>query len=123
MKILTVVNDTNGKTRFGEETVEFRVGNIGQLPGTARNSPTETCKRFYLTEMDPGYSSTKDFSARRQVCVVLSGHLEVRSAEGDVRVLVPGDVVRLEDTAFEAPGRSMCVQGDAPARVLVLQLE
>ncbi len=123
MKILTVFNDTKGATRFGEDKIEFQAGNIGVMPGLARNSSTETCKRFYWTEMNPGFSSGKDFAARRQVCVLLSGQIEIQTVDGEVRALAPGDVVRLEDTAYEAPGRSMRVLGDVAARVLVVQLE
>lgn len=123
MKLLTVYNDPKGQTRFGEEEVELRAGISAQVSGTSRMSSAESCKRFYVTEMAPGYASRNDFASRRQICVLLSGRLEVRLNDGEARAVEPGDLVRLEDTAYDNPARSMLVVGDEPARVLVLQLE
>lgn len=123
MKILTVYNTSNGEVRFGEEELELRAGINDQVVGMSRMSSSETCKRYYVTELGPGYSSNNDFATRSQICVVLSGRIEVSLNTGEVRELGPGDLVRLEDTAYDAPGRSMRVIGDVPAQVLVLQLQ
>lgn len=123
MKFLKVYNTSNGQTRFGEVEVELRAGIDDKVSGTSRISPSETCKRFYFHELRPGYASGNDFASRRQVCVLLSGRLELRLIDGEKRMVGPGDLVRLHDTAYECPGRSMRVIGDEPARLLVLQLE
>lgn len=123
MKCLTVYNDAKGQTRFGEMEVELRAGIDDNVSGTSRISPSETCKRYYFHELRPGYASSNDFASRRQICVVLSGRIELRLNDGETRMIGPGDLVRLDDTAYEGPGRSMRVIGDEPARVLVLQLE
>jgi len=73
--------------------------------------------------LGPGYASRNDFASRRQICALLSGRLELRLKDGEEKEIVPGDLVRLEDTAFDNPARSMRVLGDEHARVLVLQLE
>src|SRR6056297_970781 len=120
MKMMTVFNDPEGETRFGEETVELRAGPMNV---EARHSAPEACKRFYFSELSPGYKSSKDFAGRRQVSVLISGELEVRASNEETMIVKPGDIVRLEDTAYETPSRSMRVIGDEPARILVVQLE
>ena len=120
MKMMTVFNDPEGETRFGEETVDLRAG---PMHVEARHSAPEACKRFYFSELSPGYTSSDDFAGRRQVCVLISGQLEVRTTNDEASVIEPGAVVRLEDTGYEMPGRSMRVIGNEPVRVLVVQLE
>lgn len=123
MKFLKVYNDPEGRTRFGEGELELREGINDQGSGISRMSSSEACRRFYVTEMGPGYASSNDFASRRQICVLLSGQMEIHLSDGEKRAVEPGDLVRLEDTAYEVPGRSMHVVGNAPARVLVIQLE
>lgn len=120
MKMLKVFNDAEGETRFGQETIELRAG---PLHVSSRNSAPEACKRFYFSELSPGYQSTNDFAGRRQVCVLISGQLELRTTNDEAIVFEPGAIVRLEDTAYESPGRSMRVIGNEPARILFVQLE
>jgi len=123
MKILTVYNAPNGEVRFGEKELELRAGINDEAAGLSRMSSSETCKRYYVTELGPGYASKNDFATRAQTCVLLSGRLEISLDTGEVREVETGDLVRLEDTAYDAPGRSMRVIGDVPVQVLVLQLE
>ncbi|MFO7759729.1 MAG: hypothetical protein R6V26_14865 [Roseovarius sp.] len=123
MRITTFLNDGQGGTHFGEEKVELR-GSCNDLLGAAlMMSGSRPCKRYFFSELPPGFSSSKDFSSRRQLCALLSGEIELTSSTGDVRHFVAGDVILLEDIDYEPPGRAMRITGQHPARVLSVQID
>ncbi|WP_297771260.1 hypothetical protein [uncultured Roseovarius sp.] len=123
MRITTFSNDGKGGTRFGHETLDLHAGLSDFLANSPMMSSAQTCKRYFFTELPAGYSSSKDFSSRRQLCVLLSGELELISSAGDVETFAVGDVIRLDDTDYETPGRAIRVTGENPARILAVQID
>jgi len=123
MRIATFSNDGEGGTKLGHETVELRAGLSDFLATSPMMSSAEPCKRYFYTELPSGYASSKDFSSRRQLCVLLSGEVELTSSAGHVERFNAGAVIRLEDTDYENPGRAIRVIGDQAARILSVQVE
>ncbi|EDM72299.1 hypothetical protein RAZWK3B_08616 [Roseobacter sp. AzwK-3b] len=123
MRIATFSNDGEGGTKLGHETVELRAGLSDFLATSPMMSSAEPCKRYFYTELPSGYVSSKDFSSRRQLCVLLSGEVELTSSAGHVERFNAGAVIRLEDTDYENPGRAIRVIGDQAARILSVQVE
>lgn len=123
MWITTFLNDSKGGTTFGSEPVEFHAGEADFLTATVLMSSAKPCKRYFFSELPPGYTSKGDFSSRRQLCVLLSGQLVVVSSSGDVQQFEAGDVIRLEDTEYETPARSVRVTSSCAARVLSVQID
>lgn len=123
MRITTFSNDGKGGTKFGHEAINLNVGLSDFLATSPMMSSAQPCKRYFFTELPPGYSSSKDFSSRRQLCVLLSGEVELRSSAGDVEQLSAGAVLRLDDTDYENPSREIRVIGDQAARILAVQID
>jgi len=123
MEIVTFQNASAGGTVFGRETVTLQPGISDFLATSPLMSAAHPCKRYFFSELPPGYHSSKDFSSRRQLCVLLSGEIEVMSTEGQTERFEAGDVLRLDDTDFQTPGRTVRVTGDGPARILSVQIE
>lgn len=123
MRITTFSNDGEGGTTFGNEKVELRGSYNDVLGEYLMLSGSRSCKRYFFSELPPGFSSSKDFSSRRQLCVLLSGEIELTSSSGDVRHFVAGDVILLEDIDYEPPGRTIRITGEHPARVLSVQID
>lgn len=123
MRITTFSNDGKGGTKFGHEAVDLNVGLSDFLATSPMMSSAQSCKRYFFTELPPGYSSRKDFSSRRQLCVLLSGEIELTSTTGDVQHFVAGDVILLEDVDYELPGRMMRITSEHAARVLAVQID
>ncbi|NHQ75789.1 hypothetical protein HAT86_15155 [Roseovarius gahaiensis] len=123
MRIVTFLNDGNGGTKLGYKPVELH-GPENFLSGTSlMMSDSYPCKRYFFSEIPPGYSSSKDFSSRRQLCVLLSGEIELTSSTGDVQNFVAGNVILLEDVDYERPGRTIRITSEYAARVLAIQLD
>jgi len=123
MEIVTFINDSEGGTLFGHETVTLHLGNSDFLSASPLMSDANPCKRYFFTELPSGFYSSKDFSSRRQICVLLSGELEIMATDGHKECFVAGDVLRLEDTNFQTPGRTARVTSECPARILNVQIE
>jgi len=123
MRIATFSNDGKGGTVFGEEAVDLHTGLSDFLATSPMMSSAQPCKRYFFTELAPGFTSSKDFSSRRQLCVLLSGDVELISSAGDVERLSAGAVIRLDDTDYENPGRAIRVVGDQAARILSVQID
>jgi len=123
MRITTFSNDGQGGTVFGDEKMELRKSYNDILGAAIMMSGSRPCKRYFFSELPPGFSSNKDFSSRRQLSILLSGEIELTSSTGDVRQFVAGDVILLEDTDYELPGRAIRITGEHPARVLSVQID
>ena len=83
MRIATFSNDGQGGTKLGEEKVELRGSYNDVLGASLKLSGSRPCKRYFFSELPPGFSSSNDFSSRRQLCVLLSGEIELKSSSGD----------------------------------------
>lgn len=123
MEIVTFKNDGKGGTLFDRDDVKLQLGVSDFLANSPLMSSAQPCKRYFFSELPAGYYSSKDFSSRRQLCVLLSGELELMSSGGQTERFVAGDVLRLEDTDYQTPGRTIRVVSDTPARFLSVQLE
>ena len=123
MEIVTFKNDNEGGTFFSGETITLQFGVNNFLTASPLLSTAHTCQRYFFSELPPGYQSGGDFSSRRQICVLLSGELEVMSTGGETKYFVAGDVLRLEDTNFQILGRTLRVTSKDPARILNVQIE
>lgn len=122
MQIATFSNDDKGGTVFGQVKLDLQKG-LNTQATAAMMSSAQSCKRYFFMELPPGYASNKDFSCRSQLCVLLSGEVELTSSAGEVQRFDIGAVIRLDDTDYENPGRAIRVVGDQAARILSVQIE
>lgn len=123
LDIFTFSRLAGGQAEFGTETINLTSHSSSFPGGSALVSQRFASTGHYFVELPPGFSKSKDFSVRRQLCVLVAGKVEIASGSGDKKVFTVGDVLRFEDTDYKAPNRSISVIGDEPARMLVVQLE
>lgn len=123
LTIVDVSNDASGGVRIDRDEVRLRAGEADWFGGVTAMSDAEKCKRFFFLELPPGHAAEGTFAARKQLCVLLQGRVEVAVGGGNAVELGPGDVVRLADTDFQSANRSVRVVGTEPAHVIVIQLE
>lgn len=121
MQILTTQLTEDGLTVFEEQIIEMQPASFSSGDLATMMGDTEACKRFFFAELPPDTRTGFAPFARRQICVCLSGQLELILPDESSTVLVAGSVWRTENLSGE--GHSYAVTGDAPARVLVVQLD
>lgn len=123
MDILKVSNSEQGGTQIGRETVDLKSGSNDFLRNSLSISTSSNCSRYFFSELPVGYSSERDFAAKKQLCVLLSGRVEIGTSDRDATEVEVGDVILLADTDYRSPSRSIRVIGNRPARILTVQLE
>lgn len=123
IEMLKVFSGEDGASKFGTETVTLQSGAEHFQKNIVFFSPVESCKRFFFAQLPVGFSDNQAFAGRRQLCVVLSGRVEIGTPDGEFIGLGVGETVLLEDTAIATQLRSVQVVGDEPALILVVQLE
>lgn len=123
LEIVKVFSTEDGVSRFASETVRLKSG-AGQFQeDSTMMSPAESCKRYFFVKLPAGFSDEQAFAGRRQLCVLLSGRVEIGTPDGEAIGFGAGETVMLEDTEATAPGRSVKVVGDEPALILTVQLD
>ncbi len=123
LEILKVCSAEDGGSKFAFETIPLQSGSEQFQKETVLMSPTEICKRYFFVRLPVGFSDEQAFAARRQLCVLLSGRVEIGTPDGEVIGFGVGETVILEDTVHTVPGRCVKVVGDEPALILTVQLE
>ncbi len=122
-KMTVVENVEEGATRLSTEEVSFRAPGASMVQTQMRLSDHGTCERYFFVELPHGYCNPRDFANRSSLAAILSGQLEIKTSDGQVRVLSAGDTLALRDTAFDAPSRTITVVSKEPVRALVIQIE
>lgn len=120
-KYTRVYTDEIGETHF--EDVEIDLVSVDFAPpAPALNLSvfTET-KNFGFVNAPPSWYGDWHPTPKRQVFVYISGKIEARVSDGEVRVFGPGSVTLLEDTTGK--GHTSRVVGDEEVLCAVIQLE
>jgi quercetin dioxygenase-like cupin family protein len=93
MKVLRIVADPDGSSRFVDEPVTFGPGLPGITYSEVRPAIGTLLRRF-----EPEFASSWHPAGMRELAVMLSGRAEYEVSTGERRELGPGDVLLLEDT-------------------------
>lgn len=119
MQIYTLREDENGGAVFGQSKKTLR-GNGNMMSDVSTLvSDAESCERYFFAELPPGTSTGFAPATRMQLCICLSGQLEVE-ASGDAKlVLGPGDVLWLDNTS--GSGHAYSVKSEDPVKLLIVQ--
>ena len=98
MKYLRLYADQDGESHVEEMQVEFNMQAYAPPAPAFGISAAEDTARYIFVSFPADWTSGLHPSPRRQMFVVLSGHLVGETSGGTVMDLRPGDVVLMEDT-------------------------
>lgn len=98
MNYLRLYADEDGESHAQEAQTEFDMRQYAPpAPQFGISDPTEAV-RYVFVNFPKNWASDLHPSPRRQLFVMLSGHLLGEASDGTVMDLFPGDVVLMEDT-------------------------
>lgn len=112
--------DATGESHFEDVPVPVEPVNFALLAPPVSVAPPIRAERLILAEFPLAWASTWHPAPQRQFYFQLSGALEVKASDGQVRQFSPGSLVLLEDTT----GKGHCtrVLGSAVVKAVFLQL-
>lgn len=115
MKITRIYSDPNGNSHFQDLDIPLEDGGpIGRL---SREVPARS---VIFRENGPDYEYDWHRAPRRQLIVLLDGHIEIEVSTGERRQFRGGDILLVEDT-FGEGHRTHTVDGQ-PRRSLFITL-
>ncbi len=93
MKVTRVYTDANGDSHF--EDVDYDLKPIGRIGALSEWQPVT---KLAFRETGADYDYDWHTAPRRQFIILLDGHIEVESSQGDKREFRGGDILLVEDT-------------------------
>lgn len=120
MRITVIAVDADGETHFVDRELELAAQEFAPpSPPMEVSAPIPDAQgRFF--RMPPGWFGDWHPTPCRQYFVQATGELEVRVSDGEMRRLLPGDVVFLEDT--DGKGHTTRVVSDGAVTGVFVQL-
>jgi hypothetical protein len=119
INVTRLYTDSAGESHFLDETLEVQeVDFAPPAPPMFMSSPAEAKQMVYL-KLPTGWYGDLHPAPRRQQMTLISGALEVRCSDGEVRQFKPGETVLVEDTTGKGHA-SKSVNGESI--VFVVQL-
>jgi quercetin dioxygenase-like cupin family protein len=121
MNVVRIADDGAGGSQSADIDVEFEQRPFAERVPPLWVSPATECREVTFVEFPDDVRDTEPHpTPRRQFAAILSGRAETETTDGEVRRLVPGSVVLLEDT--EGRGHVTRVL-EAPFRVMFVALD
>ena len=110
----------DGESHFQGVAIEFKEFNFAPPAPPIHVSPFVPAAQCGFISLPPGWYGDWHPAPRRQFLFQLDGKMEVKTSDGDVRILEPGDIVLMEDTGGK--GHASRVVGPSAAVYAVAQL-
>lgn len=120
-KYTRVYTDENGETHFDDVEIELLPVDFAPPAPALNLSAFTEAKKFGFVNAPIGWYGDWHPAPKRQVFVYISGKIEAKVSDGEVRVFGPGSVTLLEDTTGK--GHTSRVIGDQEVLSVVIQLE
>jgi hypothetical protein len=120
LKYVRVYADQNGDSHIEDVEVGMSLTDFAPPAPPVDLSPLMLSTNVAFLSAPAGWYGPLHPAPRRQFVFVLTGELEGAVSDGEVRRLVPGSVVLLEDTWGK--GHTTCVVGNDSALLAVVQL-
>ena len=121
MEFTRVFTDEYGETHFEDVKIELLPVDFAPPAPPLNLSELKEAKKFGFVNAPIGWYGDWHPTPKRQVFVYLSGKIEARVSDGEVREFGPGSVTLLEDTTGK--GHTSRVVGDQEVLCVVIQLE
>lgn len=98
MEFTRLFTDENGETHFEDVEIELLPVDFAPPAPPLNLSAFKEAKRFGFVNAPIGWSGDWHPTPKRQVFVYISGQIEAKVSDGEVRVFGPGSITLLEDT-------------------------
>jgi hypothetical protein len=121
MKYLRLYAGENGESHVEEMQATFDTQQYAPPAPEFGISAAEDTARFVFVNFPAEWTSELHRSPRRQVFVMLSGHLVGEASDGAVIDLRPGDVLLMEDTSGR--GHTARTMDGAEVHAMMIHLE
>lgn len=119
-KYTRLFSGPDGESHFKDVEIEFKELNFAPPAPPISVSPFVPAAQCGFISVPPGWYGDWHPAPRRQYLFQLEGKMEVKTSDGDVRTLEPGDIVLMEDTVGK--GHASRVVGSTAAVYAVAQL-
>lgn len=116
-----VYTDDEGETHFDDIPVELVSVNFAPPAPALNLSEFFEAKNYGFVSAPPGWFGDWHPTPKRQVFVYISGTMEAKVSDGEVRVFGPGSVTLVEDTTGK--GHTSRVIGNQEVNAVIIQLE
>lgn len=120
LKFPRLVVDGVGGTRFDSITIGVTAQPFAPPAMPFSVSPLEPARQCGFLHLPVGWVGEPHRSPIRMWIFVLEGQMDFESTDGDVRRIVPGSALLLEDTTGR--GHSSRVVGDRPVTLAAVRL-
>jgi uncharacterized cupin superfamily protein len=106
-----VTTDADGKTRFGEMTIDFTTVEGVSPGGVFQAAPLGTSDAA-VVQFEPGFTCDFHHTPAPTWMFIMTGQMEIEVSDGAKELLSSGDLIRMEDADGE--GHRSRVLSDGP---------
>ena len=121
MEFTRVFTDEYGETHFEDIEIELLPVDFAPPAPPLNLSELKEAKKFGFVNAPIGWYGDWHPTPKRQVFIYISGQIEAKVSDGEVRVFGPGSITLLEDTTGK--GHTSRVVGNQEVLSVVIQLE
>ena len=121
MEFTRLYTDEYGETHFEDIKIELLPVDFAPPAPPLNLSELKEAKKFGFVNAPIGWYGDWHPTPKRQVFIYISGQIEAKVSDGEVRVFGPGSITLVEDTTGK--GHISRVVGNQEAQCVVIQLE
>ncbi|GGE51163.1 cupin domain-containing protein [Actibacterium pelagium] len=121
MEYLYLTEDADGVSYFKDKAFQLSLADFAPPAPAIYLSDPIKAERFVLVTLPAGWGGAKHPSPRRQIAFCLSGSLEVKAGDGDVRQITSGGIWHMEDV--NGSGHTTHVVGSENVNLAIVQLD
>jgi len=121
MDLVEIYGDAAGETHLRPTTIDFEIRNFAPPSQPVRVSAEIPSASSVFVVAPPGWDKGFHPTPRKQLAVLLDGHIRISVSDGDTVEMKPGDTFLLNDR--DSKGHLTEVQGARDASFLLVVLE
>lgn len=99
INLVRIYADAEGESHWEDRTIKLEMVELAPpMPPLAVSAPLPAARLLHFQAPQDLEGSTWHPAPKRQYMYLLSGTMEITVSDGEMRRLVPGDIVLIEDT-------------------------
>ena len=120
MKYVRLYSDEGGDSHFEDVEVEFESADFAPPAPPLDLSSSKPASQFVFVRAPSGWYVDWHTAPKRQFTCCLAGEVKITASDGETRLLLPGDILLIEDTTGK--GHKSKVISDEDHYAAVVQL-